>query len=112
MKSAGSEVNGLPEGVISVSLFMTNPTGKPAISPLGYHLSPRNRCVNPALPGRLEGRLNHDINDLTILLEPGERPDQRHVPVLQLDPTRVADFNDAKAGPITGVPPEDFPGRR
>ena len=49
----------------------------------------------------LEGQLDHDIADLTILLEPGAEPEHDFDP----DPALVADFNDAKAGPITGVPP-------
>ncbi len=52
----------------------------------------------------LTGRLDHDILDLTILLEPPGQ-DERKL-VLPRDDAVLADFNDAKAGPITGVPPQ------
>ena len=29
--------------------------------------------------------------------------------MMHIDPSIKADFNDAKAGPITGVPPADYP---
>jgi|GEM_PF-4998107 len=65
----------------------------------GYRLSAKNRCLDPINPFQLEGRLDRDIEDLTILLEPGSIS----------EPTRdqglIADFRDAKAGTITGVPP-------
>ncbi len=90
------EVKGIPEGGITVLVnFIT-----------GYRLSPRNRCLNPARPQLLEGRVDRDITDLTILIEPGLTPEHISVNPHELDPALVADFNDAKTGPITGVPPE------
>ena len=49
--------------------------------------------------------IDHDINDLTILLEPGEVPEAKSIVPCGVDPARVTDFEDAKAGPITGVGP-------
>jgi hypothetical protein len=70
------------------------------------NLSPKNKCLNPMHPDELVGQLDHDITDLTILIEPYDpsRPRDR----LRVDPAMLADFNDAKAGPITGVPPGDY----
>ena len=53
------------------------------------------RC--PYGPYRLDGKIDRDTTDLTILFEPGEEPP------ISLDPSAVADYDVAKAGPITGV---------
>jgi hypothetical protein len=73
----------------------------------GYRLSNQNKCLDPTFPDRLEGMIDHDINDLTILLEPGEAPEAKSIVPYGVDPARVADF-DAKAGPITGVGPHTW----
>ena len=63
---------------------------------------PRTHVANRlAHRSTLEGQLDHDISDLTILLEPGEEAGRAN----DIDPAVIADFNDAKAGPITGIPP-------
>jgi hypothetical protein len=58
-------------------------------------------------PDTLSGQLDHDVTELTILIEPSGDP--RTMDPLRIDPTILADFSDAKAGPITGVPPGDYP---
>ncbi len=70
-----------------------------------YRLSEKNRCLNPDGSCRLEGRLDRDITNLTILLEPGMPPERHHIRRHQLDQTALADFEDAKSGPFTGVAP-------
>ena len=94
---------GLPDGLVSVRAFFH---GK--LQPLDYRLSPANRCLDPQIPTRLLGQLDRDIADLTILFEAGEQS-QQDIPIV--DAAVVADFNDAKAGPITGVPPGAYPPR-
>ena len=93
---------GLPEGPVEVSAFIAR-----KFQPLGYRLSPTNKCLHPQFPVRLVGQLDRDIDDLTILFEPSEIPEQH--PRVDVDPAVLADFNDAQAGPITGVPPKDYP---
>jgi hypothetical protein len=39
----------------------------------GYVLSPKNECASPLNPGQLEGRIDLDVSDLTVLYEPGDR---------------------------------------
>ncbi len=89
-KTGRFEFKGLPAGPVSVRT-----------RPAGYFVSAKNRCHGPSGFDDLKGQLGHDIADLTILLEPGAEPKHDSDP----DPALVADFNDAKAGPITGVPP-------
>ncbi len=99
-------VNGLPAGPVSVSFWFSD---KESIEPLlaGYRLSPRNKCADPETGPSLEGRLDQDITDLTILFEPDPAHRRRGLVNRNwdVDPAVVADFEDAKAGPITGVPP-------
>ena len=94
------QFKGLPSGPVELSVFYRN-NGAP--SP--YRLSAKNLCLNPTAPYRLEGQLDHDITDLTILLEPGVQLDFPIVDSHEVDPAVEADFNDARARPITGVPP-------
>ena len=95
-ESGRFEFKGLPPGPVLVSLLLPNDdNAKP------YWISAKNSCRDPFGHHALEGQLDHDIADLTILLEPGREPHGN----FDHDPTRIADFNDAKAGPITGVPP-------
>ncbi len=61
-----------------------------------YRLSGKNRCLNPDESRRFEGRLDRDITDLTILLEPGMQPERGHVGRRQLDQAALADFEDAE----------------
>ena len=95
-KTGRSEFNGLPAGPVRVTVMFGGER-----SATGYHVSVKNACRNPGLHSALEGQLDRDVNDLTILLEPGAEPEND----FDLDPALEADFNDAKAGPITGVPP-------
>jgi hypothetical protein len=99
------EVTGLPEGAVNVSLVLEGDksTGRRMHF---YHFSPKNKCIDPHSPRRLTGRLDRDVSDLTILVAPGLQSgsDYSAFP----DPAVLADFNDAKSGPITGVPPKDF----
>ena len=95
----------MPNGIVFVSI--TFPSG-PAVP--AYRLSAKNKCLDPGRRLQLVGRSTGDIRDLTILLEPGPAPDY-DIPDQALDPALVADYNDAAAGPITGVPPGDYPPR-
>ena len=52
-------VEGLPTEEYSVSSFIK-----------GYRLSAKNECASPHNPGLLEGRVDRDVSDLTILYEP------------------------------------------
>ena len=89
---------GLPDGPVSVHLFY--------IEKSGYRLSAKNKCLDPSSShAGLEGQLDHDIGDLTILLEPGSKPERDDESYWKIDPAVLADFRDAKGGPITGVPP-------
>ena len=101
------EFRGLPDGPVSLLLHYRKSQDGPR-----YGYSAQNRCRNPEHPSFLEGRLHRNIDDLTILLDPGVQPDEPVPPPLppfghfsDRDPAAIADFNDAKAGPITGVPP-------
>ncbi len=94
------EFSGLPAG--SVHLFVTS-RNYPAPAP--YRLSEKNRCLDPLYPIGIQGRLDHDITDLTVLLEPGTQTKLDLAGLDDIDPAVIADFNDAKAGPITGVAP-------
>jgi hypothetical protein len=96
------EFNGLPEGPVSLEVDLPN-----ADERLGYQVSLKNKCLDPLEPTRLVGRLDHDVSDLSILIEPYD-PSRTRDP-RSIDPAILADFNDAKAGPITGVPPGDYP---
>jgi hypothetical protein len=101
-------VEGLPPGPVSVRVLFEN--GQRWISyPTGYRLSSRNKCLNPRLPTTLTGRLDHDILDLTILFEPGEAPTTHIVNLRAIDPTTLADFQDAESGPLTGASPSAWP---
>jgi hypothetical protein len=93
------EFKGLPPGEVNLHLSLNR------VSPATpYHVSGKNKCLHPNMPF-LEGQLERDITDLTILLEPGPDADGDRTSLTDIDPTVRADFNDAKAGPITGVPP-------
>ncbi len=102
------EVTGLPDGSVSVFIMQMDDMGVQSTTLPGYRLSRKNKCLDPNFPDRLRGMVDRDITDLTILLEPGETP--KRVP--EVAPALPADFNFAKAGPITGVPPGDFPKSR
>ena len=100
-ESGRFEFKALPVGPISIAVHPWK-----AVAP-GYHVSAKNKCRNPLSRAYLEGQLERDITDLTILLEPGH--EKGHVGFDQVDPAVLADFNDAKAGPIMGVPPDSRP---
>ncbi len=94
------EWKSVPEGRVRLQVvFDRNPAAG------SYRVSARNKCRDPLITNRLEGRLDHDITDLTILVEPDAEPEKEFRSFRGVDPALVADFNDAKAGPITGVPP-------
>ena len=96
------EFRAIPEGPVRVSTFVKNDKANQ-----DYRLSTKNKCLEPFFRHALEGWLDRNIVDLTILLEPGKTIDRD--PNSNIDPAVRADFNDAKAGPITGVPPGDYP---
>ena len=77
---------------------MSTPGGS---ATLGYRLSPKNKCLNPRLPRSIEGQLDRDIADLTILLDPGTEHESRRYN--EIDPSTLADFADARADLITGA---------
>jgi RNA polymerase sigma factor (sigma-70 family) len=98
------EVNGVPDGRLVV--YVTQKIGIGIVSDLpGYHISARNKCLDPTFPDRLQGTIKEDITNLTIGLDPGEAPEGASTIPFGIDPARVADFEEAKAGPITGVAP-------
>jgi hypothetical protein len=106
-KNGHFEIKGLPHGTIAAHVEVTwgaNPPGYP-VPVEGYRLSVRNTCLNPNNCFELVGRVDHDIDDLTILLEPaqatvGAGSDRFLSPY---DPATLARFQAAKGGPITGV---------
>jgi hypothetical protein len=96
------ELLGLPECEIVVLVqFPKIQTWMPA----GYRLSTRNKCRDPLNNYFLVGRLDRNIDDLIILIEPGpEIPSN-------FEAGALADFNEAKSGIITGAPPDAVPPR-
>ena len=94
------EFKGFIDG--SMNLLVVFPKGP---VPYPYRLSDKNRCLDPGECDRLEGQIDHDITDLTILLERGIQPERHYTLNSQIDQTALADFEDAKKGPIMGVPP-------
>ncbi len=94
------EIGGLPEG--EVGLGVKFPDIETWNLP-GYRLSVKNKCMDPLNRYVLWGQLPRDITDLVILFEPGDDPPH------SLAPGPLADFKEAKAGPITGAPPGEFP---
>ena len=94
------ELLGLPESEVHV--WVRLPELKNFLPP-GYRLSARNKCVDPLSPHLLVGRLDRDVDDLTILFEPGEKPDSN------CDPGALEDFKEAKSGTIAGAPAETVP---
>ena len=96
------EAKGLPDSEVEASVRF--PDVKTFNLP-GYRLSSRNKCMDPLNRFRLMGQLRGDITDLVILYEPGDDPP------LTLAPGPLADFKEAKAGPITGAPPGEFPAK-
>jgi thiol-disulfide isomerase/thioredoxin len=96
------EIRGLPEG--EVGLGVKFPDIQTWNLP-GYRLSAKNKCMDPLNRYRLMGQLRGDIADIVILFEPGDDPPLSH------DPGPLADFKEAKAGPITGAPPGEFPAK-
>jgi RNA polymerase sigma-70 factor (ECF subfamily) len=94
------ELLGLPESEVDVCVRF--PDIRTWLPP-GYRLSARNKCVDPLNPYRLVGQLDRDIDDLTILFEPGEEPRANY------DPGPLEDFKEIKGGTIAGAPPEAAP---
>ncbi len=94
------EVVGLPEA--GVSLAVQFPDNRNWLPP-GYRLSPTMKCVDPLNPYNIHGRLDRDLDDMLILYVPGEAPR------MSLDPGLLKDFEEAKAGPLAGAPPESAP---
>ena len=86
---------GLPAGLISIAVLFPDDQ---FYAPAGYRLSSRNRCRDPLNTYLLMGRADRDVADLTILFEPGAQdPPSREIRIREA-------FEEAKAGPITGVP--------
>lgn len=54
------DADGFPPGLYSVSVKVP-----------GYRLSDRNKSADPLVPTSLRGRIERDVDDMTILLEPG-----------------------------------------
>jgi hypothetical protein len=99
------ELRGLPEGPVYGWVQLPQQgAGSPMVRS-AYRLSHQNKCLDPTYPDRLQGTIHHDITDLTILLEPGDFQENVSLTMFGLDPAAVADFEEAKSGPITGVPP-------
>ncbi len=94
------ELLGLPESEVHVWVWLP---GNNRLLPPGYRLSSRNKCVDPLNPFLLAGRLDRDVDNLTILFEPGEKPDSDY------SPGALADFKEAKSSTIAGAPPESIP---
>ncbi len=95
------ELHGLPDGHLVVSVQLPESPGSTR-----YRLSAQNKCLNPHTDFQLQGRLGRDVTDLTILLEPVHEPNLRaQLAGISIDPAVLADYKDAKAGPITGVAP-------
>jgi RNA polymerase sigma factor (sigma-70 family) len=95
------EFRGLPDGTVSLGV-------RQVVEPEGtrYEVSPKNRCADPSMIGWLNGRLDHDIVNLTILLDPWPYRKSPDTKVYGLDAAVTAVYDHAKGGPITGVPPE------
>ena len=87
-QSGKFEFKALPAGPISIAV---DPWQR---VPPGYRVSAKNKCRNPIIGECLEGQLERDITDLTILLEPGE--EARRAQFDEIDPAILADFNDAR----------------
>ncbi len=95
------ESKGLPDGRVALRVEVPR---DPAAT--RYRVSAQNKCSHPAANNQLEGQLDHDITDLTILLEPDPEQDlQLRRSIEDIDLAVLADFKDARAGPITGIPP-------
>ena len=94
------ELLGLPESEVHVSVRFADIQ---TLLPSGYRLSPRNKCVDPLNPYRLVGKLDHDVDDLTILFEPGDKPEANY------EPGVLEDFKEVKSGTIAGAPSESWP---
>ncbi len=103
-------IEALPRGPISIHFSFDGQTSWVGTVPNGYRVSRWNKCLDPRSTSIIKGRLDRDITDLTILFEPDDAPHSSRS-YLDLDPTVVADFEDAAAGPITGVPPQSVNGK-
>jgi hypothetical protein len=106
-KEGHFEIKGLPQGTIAADVelvWAANPPGYPVPVP-GYRLSSRNTCLDPGNGFELVGQLDHDINDLTILVEPAKDAAAAGPGSISPspDPATRARFREAKAGPLTGV---------
>ncbi len=98
------EINGVPDGIVYV--YLTQKIGIGIASDLpGYRLSTHNKCLDPTFPDRLQGMVHQDITNLTIQLDRGEGPEAASMIPYGIDPARVANFEEAKVGQITGVVP-------
>ena len=98
-------IRGLPAGPVAVGFLLLGDKESGKMPP-GYVLSLKNRCLDLERPHLLVGQLDHDISDLTILVEPAKN--RKSAFELNLEPTAAAEYYEAHYGPITGVPPKDF----
>ncbi len=103
---------GLPEGPMAVYFSSDSPRMSSATSPVpGYHLSPKNKSIDTCAGSQLLGRIERDVTDLTILLEPGEKPapetDAKPADLVQSERARM---EQARSHPLAGVPSGSAPG--
>ena len=106
-KTGQFRINGLPPGTIAAHVevsWAANPPGYP-VRVSDYRMSVQNQCLDPDDDFELVGQLDHDRNDLIILLEPtkGAAAAGRGRNVSPSDQVARARFEQAKAGPITGA---------
>ncbi|HTU24805.1 MAG TPA: hypothetical protein VMF30_05380 [Pirellulales bacterium] len=64
------EFNSLPDETVGLSVLSIPPGESQSRSPFPFHLSAKNRSLDPHNPQRLLGRIDSDL-ELTVLLEPG-----------------------------------------
>jgi hypothetical protein len=93
---------------VAVYLETFSSTSSPPKDPLAaYQLSAKNRAIDARTGSELLGTLDRDITDLTILIEPAERPHPgtKAAPTdfFRLLPLR---HDEATTRPVAGVPPD------
>jgi hypothetical protein len=86
---------GLPDGIFTLSVRAP-----------GYHLSPKNRSY--AAVAELTGKVEHDIDGLRLLLEPGPAPRPLDFNKLSREEQRkrLKEYQQKRAAPLQGAPSE------
>jgi len=106
-KNGQFRIKGLPQGSIGTHLELTWMISQPGypVPPPGYRLSAQNACLDPANGSELVGLLDRDKSDLIILVEPtkGAANTGPGKTLSSPGPAPLAQFQKARAGPITGV---------